>query len=139
VCICVYVCVFMCMCVCVCECLCTCVYVCICVFVCMCVCVCVYGFFFFFFNFSELKYVFFSFPCLICAILFSSKLSHEAVPLGNESVKMNTELNRGAHTVISLVVQWLNVHLPVQGTQLPSLVWEDLTCLGATKPMSHNY
>ena len=27
----------------------------------------------------------------------------------------------------------------MQGTGLRSLVWEDPTCLGATKPMSHNY
>ena len=29
--------------------------------------------------------------------------------------------------------------LSVQGTQVQSPVWEDLTCLGATKPMCHNY
>ena len=28
----------------------------------------------------------------------------------------------------SLGVQWLRIPLPVQGTQVPSLVWEDLTC-----------
>ena len=39
----------------------------------------------------------------------------------------------------SLVVQWLRIHLPVQGTQEPSLVWEDSTRQGATKPMNHNY
>ena len=39
----------------------------------------------------------------------------------------------------SLVVQWLRIHLPMQGTQVRSLVQEDLTCHGATKPMRHNY
>ena len=29
--------------------------------------------------------------------------------------------------------------LPMQGTRVRSLVWEDPTCCGATKPMSHNY
>ena len=27
----------------------------------------------------------------------------------------------------SLVVQWLRIHLPMQGTQVQSLVWEDPT------------
>ena len=39
----------------------------------------------------------------------------------------------------SLVVQWLNVCLPMQGSQVRSLVQEDSTCLGATRPMCHNY
>ena len=39
----------------------------------------------------------------------------------------------------SLVAQWLRIHLPMQGTQVRSLVWEDPTCRGATKPVRHNY
>ena len=39
----------------------------------------------------------------------------------------------------SLVVQWLRVFLPMQGTWVRALVWEDPTCHGATKPVSHNY
>ena len=39
----------------------------------------------------------------------------------------------------SLVVQWLRICLAMQGTQVLSLVLEDLTCLGATKPVHHNY
>ena len=39
----------------------------------------------------------------------------------------------------SLVVQWLRIHLPMQGTQVRALVWEDPTCHGATKHMCHNY
>ena len=35
----------------------------------------------------------------------------------------------------SLVVQWLRIRLTVQGTQVQSLVWEDRTCCGATKPV----
>ena len=38
----------------------------------------------------------------------------------------------------SLVVQWLRIHLPMQGIQVPSLVWEDPTCGGATKAAHHN-
>ena len=37
----------------------------------------------------------------------------------------------------SLVVQWLRIHLPMQGTQVQSLVQEDSTCCRATKPMYH--
>ena len=40
---------------------------------------------------------------------------------------------------ISLQVQWLGIRLPMQGTRVRSLVWEDATCFGATEPMSHNY
>ena len=39
----------------------------------------------------------------------------------------------------SLVVQWLRIRLPMQGTQVQSLVQEDPTCCEATKPMHHNY
>ena len=39
----------------------------------------------------------------------------------------------------SLVAQWLRIHLPTQGTQVRSLVREDPTCRGATKPVRHNY
>ena len=39
----------------------------------------------------------------------------------------------------SLVVQWSRTHLPMQGTRVWALVWEDPTCHRATKPVSHNY
>ena len=38
----------------------------------------------------------------------------------------------------SLVAQWLRIHLPVRGTRVWSLVWEDPTCHGAAKPTCHN-
>ena len=38
----------------------------------------------------------------------------------------------------SLVVQWLRIHLPRQGTRVPSLVWDDSTCCGAAVPMRHS-
>ena len=38
----------------------------------------------------------------------------------------------------SLVVQWLRIHLPVQGTWVRALVWEDPICRGATKPVHHD-
>ena len=39
----------------------------------------------------------------------------------------------------SLVVQWLRICLPMQGTRVRALVWEDPTCHGAAGPVSHNY
>ena len=39
----------------------------------------------------------------------------------------------------SLVAQWLKICLPMQGTRVRALVWEDPTCRGATGPVSHNY
>ncbi|KAJ8782860.1 hypothetical protein J1605_009468 [Eschrichtius robustus] len=39
----------------------------------------------------------------------------------------------------SLVAQWLRIRLPMQGTRVRALVWEDPTCRGATKPVCHNY
>ena len=43
------------------------------------------------------------------------------------------------NAVTSLVAQWLRVCLPMQGTRVQSLVQEDPTCCGATKPVHHNY
>ena len=39
----------------------------------------------------------------------------------------------------SLVAQWLRNCQPIQGTRVRSLVREDPTCHGATKPVRHNY
>ena len=40
---------------------------------------------------------------------------------------------------VSLVAQWLRICLPMQGTQVRALVWEDPTCRGVAGPVSHNY
>ena len=37
----------------------------------------------------------------------------------------------------SLVVQWLKICLPMQGTQFQSPDWEVYTCCRATKPVCH--
>ena len=39
----------------------------------------------------------------------------------------------------SLVIQGLRISLPVQGTWVQSLVWEDLTCHEAIKPVCRKY
>ena len=38
-----------------------------------------------------------------------------------------------------LVAQWLRICLPMQGTWVQALVWEDPTCCGATGSVSQNY
>ena len=39
----------------------------------------------------------------------------------------------------SLVAQCLRICLPMQGTRVRALVWEDPTCCGAAGPVSHSY
>ena len=39
----------------------------------------------------------------------------------------------------SLVAQWLRICLPMQGTRVRALVWEDPTCRRAAGSVSHNY
>ena len=39
----------------------------------------------------------------------------------------------------SLVARWLRICLPMQGTRVRALVWEDPTCRGASGPVSHSY
>ena len=38
----------------------------------------------------------------------------------------------------SLVAQWIRIHLPMQWTQVQSLVREDSTCCETSKPVCHN-
>ena len=40
---------------------------------------------------------------------------------------------------VSLVVQWLRIHLAIQGTWVRPRVWEDPTCCEAAKPRHHSY
>ena len=40
---------------------------------------------------------------------------------------------------MSLVGQWIRIHLPMQRTQVPSLIQQDPTCCRATKPTDCNY
>ena len=39
----------------------------------------------------------------------------------------------------SLVIQWLGILLPIQGTRVGSLVQEDSTRCRATRPVCHSY
>ena len=51
----------------------------------------------------------------------------------------NSVVKDGLYGGASLVAQWLRICLPMQGTRVRALVWEDPTCRGATRPVSHNY
>ena len=54
-------------------------------------------------------------------------------------IKFFTKWHSKANKGTSLVVQWLRIHLPMQGTWVRSLVWEDSTSHRATEPMHHDY
>ena len=53
--------------------------------------------------------------------------------------KKKNRLERKNWYRASLVAQWLRICLPMQGTRVRALVWEDPTCRGANGPVSHNY
>ena len=55
------------------------------------------------------------------------------------SIDAEKAFDKIQHLGASLVAQWLRICLPMQGTWVLALVWEDLTCRGATGPRSHNY
>ena len=81
----------------------------------------------------------FPFPCSFVLILLQllSYMPH----LTPTTVFQGREKSQGRNLTLgtSLVVQWLRICLPMQGIQVRSLVQEDSTCHGATKPVRHNY
>ena len=54
-------------------------------------------------------------------------------------ISLHGQKNNKGKLGASLVVQWLRICLPMQGTRVRALVWEDPTCRRATRPVSHNY
>ena len=61
------------------------------------------------------------------------------VGMDSSRIGLNLGLRLNIQLRASLVAQWLRVCLPVQGTRVRALLWEDPTCHGATGPISHNY
>ena len=60
--------------------------------------------------------------------------------IGNSQTKLEVEcVDQKPMKGASLVAQWLRICLPMQGTRVRALVWEDPTCHGATRPVSHSY
>ena len=62
-----------------------------------------------------------------------------APPLGRLGPDAGLSLSIYKMGRASLVAQWLRICLLMQGTRVRALVWEDPTCRGATRPVSHNY
>ena len=69
------------------------------------------------------------------------RLNQEEIENMNRPITSNEieTVIKNLQTGASLVVQWLRICLPMQGTRVRALVWEDPTCCGATRPVSHNY
>ena len=65
--------------------------------------------------------------------------SSVSTPTRHLPIKEDQLHEKGHCRGTSLVVQWLRIRLPMQGTRVRDLVWEDPTCCGATKPVHHNY
>ena len=63
-------------------------------------------------------------------------MRYHLTPVRMAIIKKLQTINAGG---AFLVAQWLRICLPMQGTQVQALVWEDPTCRGATRPVSHNY
>ena len=74
------------------------------------------------------------YPNVHCSTIYSSH-DMEATSISINGGMDKEDVVHGA----SLVAQWLRICLPMQGTQVRALVWEDPTCRGATGPVSHNY
>ena len=72
---------------------------------------------------------------------FFEKINKIDKPLARliKKKREKTQINRIRNEGASLVAQWLRICLPMQGTQVQALVWEDPTCRRATGTMSHNY
>ena len=61
----------------------------------------------------------------------------QASRLSNKTKQINKQKTQ-PHWA-SLVVQWLRIHLLMQGTRVQALVGEDRTCRRPAKPVRHNY
>ena len=81
----------------------------------------------------------------LCHHLFSLKLTCYKTNQANGNHLYSLPSLRGMklphkeQSGASLVAQWLRICLPMQGTRVRSLIREDPTCRGATKPVRHNY
>ena len=69
------------------------------------------------------------------------RLNQEELENINRPIKSNEieTVIKNLPTGASLVAQWLRVCLPMQGTRVRALLWEDPTCRGATGPVGHSY
>ena len=77
--------------------------------------------------------------CMFIKELHVSSLHHSWSRSSELSKRRFQSVQEKVHVGTSLVVLWIRIHLPMQGTGVPSLIWEDSTCRGATKLGGHNY
>ena len=75
--------------------------------------------------------------CVVLVIFSSERVCMHACEFPNPPMLSGKHFKMAFWT--SLVVRWLRIHLPVQGTWTGSLVQEDPPCRGAAKPMHCNY
>ena len=76
--------------------------------------------------------------CLLNKPLLIKYINLAALPIRKlASKKFMLVLNKLLRA--SQVAQWLRVCLPMQGTRVQALVWDDPTCRGAAGPVSSNY
>ena len=75
-------------------------------------------------------------PCVCLLAYLFLGLFISFLPLKINSIPMKEKISAAR---VSLVAQWLRIHLPMQRTRVRALVREDPTCHRATKPMCHNY
>ena len=69
---------------------------------------------------------------------FSEKMNKIDKPLARLTKKKREKPQINRIRGASLVAQWLRACLPMQGTRVRALVWEDPTCRRATGPVSRN-
>ena len=76
----------------------------------------------------------------VCAVWTVLQHFHCAYhPQSSGLVEQTNSIIKTQLAGVSLVAQWLRICLPMQGTWVRALVWEDPTCHGATKPVRHTY
>ena len=77
-------------------------------------------------------------PAPLASQLISAPAKHHTAPYSIYSLHIPNSLLKSTVTGASLMAQWLEICLPMQGTRVRALVWEDPTCRRATRPVSHN-
>ena len=85
----------------------------------------------FFFSFLKLLFLH-SYQCFFFP-LYSLSVSHNTISLNFGQLNLSQIVVKKWEKWVSLVVQWIRVCLPMQGTRIVSLVWGDYTCLGAIR------
>ena len=102
------------------------------------------------FSYDFLNNIFFSLACFIVRIQYIIHITYKRcvnrlfmlsvrLLINNRLLVVNLGGVKSYELRASLVAQWLRIRVPMQGTWVWSLVREDPTCHGATKPVSHNY